>query len=126
MNTFSDVLTVKQQDELSRAILRKRLETILPTAMREAGIDMWLLISQEDNYDPTFKTMVPVRTWAPILQMLIFYDRGPEQGIERLNLSMTDLGDLYKKVWNGRNYSEQWPLLVQLIAERDPKKLGLT
>jgi hypothetical protein len=129
MNNFPDILSVRRQDEISRDILRKRLESILPAAMREAGIDMWLIICQEDNHDPVFNTMIPVRTWAPILQMLIFYDRGPNQGIgqgvERLNLSMTDLGDLYEKVWNGRYHTEQWPLLAQIVQERDPQRIGI-
>jgi Xaa-Pro aminopeptidase len=125
MNQFPEILSLKQQDELSRAILRKRLDTILPMAMREAGIDMWLIISQEDDYDPVFRTMMPLRTWAPILQILMFTDKGPEQGIERINLSMTDLGDLFEKPWKGRTYTEQWPLLAQLVGERDPQRIGI-
>jgi hypothetical protein len=125
MTTFPAVLSVKQQDELSRVVLQKRLATILPQAMREADIDMWLIICQEDDYDPVFKTMIPVRTWAPILQMLIFYDRGPELGVERLNLSMTDLGDLFEKIWTGRDFPEQWALLGKVVAERDPQRIGI-
>ena len=118
-------LTLRQQDELSRAVLRQRLETILPTAMREADIDMWLILCQEDDYDPVFKTMIPLRTWAPILQMLVFFDRGPQLGVERINLSMTDLGDLYQKPWSGRYHTEQWALLAQAVAERDPQRIGI-
>jgi len=129
MSHFPDILPVRKQDEISRAILGKRLKSILPDAMREAGLDMWLIICQEDNHDPVFNTMIPVRTWAPILQMLIFYDRGEkdgkDQGIERLNLSMTDLGDLYEKVWNGHYHTEQWPLLAQIIQERNPQRIGI-
>src|SRR5262245_44306423 len=125
MNNFPDILPIRKQDEISRAIIRKRLQTILPAAMREAGIDMWLIICQEDNYDPIFNTMIPLRTWAPILQMLIFYDRGPDKGVERLNLSMTDLGALYQTVWNGSYHTEQWPLLAQIIQERDPQRIGI-
>lgn len=125
MSSFPQVLPVRRQDELSRAILRKRLDTILPVAMREAGIDLWLILCQEDDYDPVFRTMVPLRAWAPILQMLIFYDRGPGQGVERINLSMTDLGDLYDKPWNGQRSEEQWRLLAKILAERDPKRIGV-
>src|SRR5689334_54906 len=125
MSNLSDILPIRKQDEISRALLNKRLESILPAAMREAGIDMWLIVCQEDNHDPVFNTMIPVRTWAPILQMLIFYDRGEGKGVERLNLSMTDLGDLYEKVWNGRYHTEQWPLLAQIVSERDPQRIGI-
>lgn len=121
----SNVLGLRAQDELSRKVLARRLDTILPQAMREAELDMWLIICQEDDYDPVFRTMVPVRTWAPILQMLVFYDRGAAEGIERINLSMTDLGDLYRAVWSGRHHTEQFPLLAKIIAERDPKRIGI-
>lgn len=93
--------------------------------MREANLDMWLVICQEDDYEPVFKTMVPLRTWAPILQILVFYDRGIDEGIERINLSMTDLGRPFAKPWNGRNHKEQLPLLAQIIGERDPKRIGI-
>ena len=53
---------------------------------------MWLILCQEDDLDPVFKTMIPMNTWTPILQMLIFFDRGADQGIERINLSMTGYG----------------------------------
>ena len=38
---------------------------------------------------------------------------------------MTDLGDLYQKVWNGQNTPEQWALLAQLVAERNPQRIGI-
>jgi hypothetical protein len=125
MKPFPMVLTVRQQNEVSKNILRKRLQSVLPVAMREAGIDMWLIICQEDDYDPIFKTMVPLCVWAPILQMLVFYDRGAEKGVECINLSMTDLGNLYEKPWGGRNHPEQWDFLVKLIEERDPQRIGI-
>ncbi|HEY4714798.1 MAG TPA: hypothetical protein VIH30_11240, partial [Aquirhabdus sp.] len=125
MKNLPMVLSLRQQNEVSIIILKKRLQTVLPMAMREAGIDMWLVICQEDDYDPVFKTMVPMRVWAPILQMLIFYDRGLENGIECINLSMTDLGNLFEKPWSGRYHTEQWALLPKLIAERDPKNIGI-
>jgi hypothetical protein len=86
---------------------------------------MWLVICQEDDYDPVFRTMVPLRTWAPILQMLVFYHRGIQEGIERINISMTDLGSLYAKPWNGQDHSEQFPFLAKIIAERNPKQIGI-
>ncbi len=119
------VLPLREQDALSRTILRKRLATVLPEAMRSAGIDMWLILCHEDNYDPIFSTMVPVRTWAPILQMLIFHDRGDDAGVECLNLSMSDLGDLYQKVWHGFYHTEQWLRLAEIVAERDPRRIGI-
>jgi Xaa-Pro aminopeptidase len=121
------ILPVRQQAEIVNRTLFKRLDTVLPLAMREAGVDMWLIICQEDNFDPVFETMVPMNTWCPILQMLIFYDRGPGQGVERINLSMTETGDLYEKPWKDprEHYKDQWPLLKKIILERNPKRIGI-
>jgi Xaa-Pro aminopeptidase len=122
-NNFPQILSLREQDELSVKILHSRLDTILPEAMRQANLDMWIILCQEDDYDPVFKTMIPLRTWAPILQMLVFH-AGPS-GVERINLSMTNLRDLFAKPWNGVYHTEQWPLLAQIVAERDPQRIGI-
>ncbi len=125
MPTWPPLLPVRQQDELITRSLRERFEHILPVAMREAGLDMWLIVCQEDDPDPAFKAMLPVNTWTPILQMLIFCDRGPGRAIERINLSMTDTGDLFQKPWSVRRSKEQWLLLAQIVRERDPQHIGI-
>ena len=117
------ILSLKEQDELSVKILHSRLDTILPEAMRQAKLDMWIILCQEDDYDPVFKTMIPMRTWAPILQMLVFY--ATPSGVERINLSMTNLRDLYAKPWTGVYHTEQWPLLAKIVTERDPQRIGI-
>jgi hypothetical protein len=119
------VLPVRQRAQIAHQVLEERLETLLPAAMRETGFDMWLILCQEDNLDPVFTTMIPMDTWCPILQMLIFYDRGPGQGVERINLSMTDTGTLYDRPWKGRHHKEQWPLLRDIISDRDPQRIGV-
>lgn len=125
MHPIPKILSIRERSQLINTILRTRLDSILPAAMRETGFDMWLVICQEDNYDPIFQTMVPFDTWAPILQMLIFYLPPGHHEVERINLSMSNLGDLYLKPWSGHNSAEQWPLLAKLIEERNPKKIGI-
>jgi hypothetical protein len=123
--SFNTIFSLRQQDEWITANLKQRFKDILPAAMREAGIDMWVILCQEDNPDPIFQTMIPLNCWTPILQMLVFYDRGGEAGIERINVSMTDMGDLFDTLWNGRNHQEQWEILAQITRERNPKKIGV-
>ena len=118
------VLPVRRQAEVIREVLGERLETVLPQAMQESGIDMWLILCQEDDLDPVFKTMIPMDTWCPILQMLVFW-RGPEGRVERINLSMTRTGDLYDRPWNGVRHEAQWPLLAEIVAQRDPQRIGI-
>jgi Xaa-Pro aminopeptidase len=125
IKTFPSVLPMRRRAEIINKALSDRLDTILPVAMREAGIDMWLVICQEDNLDPVFASMIPMDTWCPILQMLIFYDRGSGAGVERINLSQTNTKDLYDVPWKGKHHGEQWPLLRSIVEERDPKRIGI-
>ena len=118
------VLPMRKRAEIIDLALKKRLDTIVPAAMRHAGIDMWLVLCQEDDLDPVFRTLIPMNCWCPILQMLIFYDRG-EAGIERINLSMTNTGTLYDRPWSGRGEQEQWTLLHDLVVERNPQHIGI-
>jgi Xaa-Pro aminopeptidase len=118
-------MPVREQARVIRRVLEKRLETVLPAAMREAGLDMWVILCQEDDLDPVFVSMMPMNTWCPILQMLVLYDRGGGEGVERISIAMTDTGGLFKQPWQGRHHEEQWPLLGRIIEERDPRSIGL-
>ena len=120
----NQILPVRTQAEVVNRILRKRLDTILPMVMRETGIDMWLIICQEDNLDPVFQSMMPMDTWTPILQMLVFFDRG-DQGIERINLSRTGTHDLYDRPYTVQLPEHQWGWLKDVIVARDPKRIGI-
>ncbi len=73
---FPKILPVREQSNLITELVRERLDTVLPVAMREAGLDMWMILCQEDDLDPVYKTMIPIDCWCPILQMLIFVDEG--------------------------------------------------
>jgi len=122
-NNSPKVLPMQQQASVINQILRERLDVILPMAMRETGFDMWLIICQEDDLDPVFTTLIPVDTWCPILQMLVFYDQGT--GVERINISGTNTYDLYDRPYRGQLPEEQWPLLRQIIEARDPGRIGI-
>ncbi len=119
------VLTMRERDGLIRLLLAERLDALLPQAMDEAGIDMWLILCQEDDLDPIFRTMIPLNTWCPILQMLVFSRRPGSAEVERVNLSMTRTRGLYVEPWTGRGEAEQWALLAQWIADRNPARIGL-
>ncbi len=123
--TFPQVLSMRRRAELIYQLLKGRVATILPAAMEAAGVDMWLILCQEDNLDPVFTTMIPMDTWCPILQILVFYRRDGQTGVEALNLCGTNTRDLYAHPYTGQIESEQWPLLLQAIGERDPQRIGI-
>lgn len=121
---FPRVLPMRERAEMIYRNLKDRLETILPLAMRENGIDCWLIVCQEDNPDPVFASMLPLDTWTPILQIFAFFDRG-EAGIERLNISGAPTRDLYERPYLGQLEDEQWATLLRFLEERNPQRIGL-
>ena len=122
--SFPKVLSVKEQSELVTEAVRERLDTILPTAMDEAGLDVWIILCQEDDLDPIYRTMVPMDCWSPILQMIIFVDEGRGR-IKRYNISMTDTKDLYDRPYSGPLEENQWVALVDLVVRRNPETIGV-
>jgi hypothetical protein len=122
---FPKILPVREQARVVNEILEHRLNTVLPAVMRETGFDMWLIICNEDNHDPIFPTIIPWETWAPILQMIVFYDPGEGRAVERYNISLTYLNGLMTDRWNLRSAEDQWAALRRLIGECNPKRIGI-
>jgi Xaa-Pro aminopeptidase len=125
---FPVVLNMRARKATVDKITHMRLERLLPRIMRETGIDMWLFISNEDNYDPVFLTMVPFDAWCPITQILVFYDPGEGKAIERLNISRTNMEGLHEKVWTppqNPGGEEQWDCLSRVIREKNPRRIGI-
>jgi len=127
---FPAVLSIRERADFVFKITQKRLDTLIPKFMRETGFDMWIITGNEDNHDPIFMTMIPYKNWNPITQILVFYDRGPEKGIERLNVSRTGLTGLFERVWDAAAWDNekkesQWDCLGRIVRERDPKRIGI-
>lgn len=118
------VLPFDQREKVINRWLKIRLEKVLPEVMRREKIDMWVIICREYNEDPCFSTLVPAKWYsARRTTMLVFHDRG-KAGLERLYVARYSVGDLYKGFWSP-DKTDQWACLAQLIAERNPKKIGI-
>lgn len=119
------ILTLRQQEAVYNGWLKNRLERILPELMRQEGFDMWLVICRESNEDPVFSSLVPFNNlYASRTSMLVFFDRGGSQGVERLTVSRSGIGQLYTSAWEPEKI-EQWTRLAQIVKERNPKKIGI-
>jgi len=115
-----------QRPVIENRLLAERLDELLPKLMREQNIDLWLVIAREYNDDPTFLSLVPKpRFTARRTTMLLFHDRGIEQGVERLTISRYPLGELYEPVWEGGDLNAQWQRLADLVEARDPNKIAI-
>ncbi len=125
-----NILPIRERVSLVREIRQKRLDTLLPGMMRETGFDMWIITGNEDNHDPIFWTMMPYKNWSPITQIVVLFDRGPDLGVERLNVSRTNTDGLFDNVWDAgawdRDSGEsQWECLGRIVRERNPDRIGI-
>ena len=120
------VLPERARPAAVNAMLKDRLDNLLPALMRETGIDMWLVINREYAEDPVYLTLVPEPTFAARrTTMLVFFDRGKEKGVERLTVSRYPTRGYYDAAWEGGDLDAQWKRLGEVIRERDPKKIGI-
>lgn len=120
------ILPMRERAEVIDGWLMTRFETIVPALMRENNIDMWVIIGREYNEDPVIKTMLPA-TWinARRRTILVFYDRGPEKGVERLAVSRYRIGEFFESAWDPETQPDQWARLAELIEERDPRSIAI-
>jgi Xaa-Pro aminopeptidase len=119
------ILTLREQAAVYNGWLKVRLEQIVPQLMREEGIDLWLVICRENNEDPVYSSLVPFNTlFASRLQMLVFFDRGGEAGVERFSVNFRQMGEWYKSVWDPSKM-DQWARLAEVVRERNPKVIGI-
>jgi hypothetical protein len=120
------VLGLKDQARVVDGWLKVRLDTVLPELMRREKLDMWLVVCEEYNEDPVYLTLVPFEDLsARRLSMLVFYDRGEGQAIEKVTVSRYGIGDLYKSAWDPAKQPDQWQCLAQVIKDRHPKRIGI-
>lgn len=123
--------SLREQAALQQSWLRHRLEHILPALMRQYGIDMWVIASREYNEDPVFFSLVsPTMFAARRRTIYVFFDRGPDKGVERLALGGGSQGGLYEVYRDPDSGIElygdsQWTLLRKLIDERKPDRIAI-
>lgn len=120
------ILPENERARVVDEILADRFDNLLPKLMDTANIDMWVVISREYNEDPVLRTMLP-STWlnARRRTILLFYRDKAKNTIEKLAVARYNVGDNIKSAWNKEEEPDQWKRLIQLIEERNPKKIGL-
>ena len=96
-----------------------KFDLVLPEAMRENGIDMWIITNREGHYDPLWADMGGGYTSTN--GYYVFFDKG-EGRIERVALGMSgyllEEGGVY-------DYFGAASELQEFVQQRDPKRIGL-
>jgi len=122
---IDNILPEKDRAKVMNEILEWRLEYIIPELMRREGIDMWLIICREYNEDPVYLSMVPEPTMAARrTSILIFHDKGEEEGVARLTGSFYGMGKWYKSIFTDQS-KDQFDVLADYIKKSNPKKIGI-
>ena len=120
------ILSAREQAELENRILAERLDTIVPTIMREEGIDLWLLVAREYFEEPVVASMLDAENMhARRRTILIFHDPGDGRPVERLTVSRYGLGGLFAPAWNPAEQPDQWQAVADIIASRAPGKIAV-
>jgi peptidase M24-like protein len=139
--------TLREQAAMQQEWLRKRVDTFLPPLMRKHGLDMWVVPMREYNEDPVFVALVAPETFAARRRTIyLFFDKCAAGGkppspacLERLALGGTSQGGVFEArrstkkaagdVGRGQQAElwgdEQWQVLETVIAERNPRAIGI-
>jgi Xaa-Pro aminopeptidase len=100
-------------------IRREKFDRVLPEAMRENGIDMWVVAMKEGNYDPQWELLG--RGYVGSVGYYVFTDRGGPR-IERAALG---IDDHFREACGAYDIPDGAPDLLAFVRERNPKKIGL-
>ena len=116
------LLPLRAQAEVSKTILKDRLQNLLPQLMEETGFDMWIVAGGETNEDPVMWTMVtPDILYARRCNALIFY-RDPADGhMEYLSwMCGYEMLEFYEEIGTSKNSFLE---VIQMACDRlQPKK----
>jgi Xaa-Pro aminopeptidase len=119
------VVDSRARIEPENRMLSDRLENLLPELMAEAGLDMWLVLNREYAEDPVYFTLVPQPSFAARRTTMLVFHRQADDSVDRLTVNRYPLGGPYEAAWSGGSLDEQWQALGELIAERNPERIGI-
>lgn len=120
-----DIFALEKQFRRKDCITRERIYSLLPRVMKEAQIDMWLILAAEYNEDPVFASLVPgIISNASRLTCMVFYleEEGTLDAVS-INKPSRAMGHFYRQL--AYNTDRQWEAIKQYIEEKNPKKIGI-
>lgn len=97
----------------------EKFDRILPEAMRENGIDMWIVAMKEGHYDPMWQTLGG--GYVGSVGYFVFTDRGTAR-IERAALG---IDDHHRAACGAYDISSGDANLAAFVNARNPKRIGL-
>ena len=126
----SDVMTAKVSSEILHLMRKEKLDLILPGAMRDNNIDMWIHVTRQGDPDPM------VQQFGNAWGYIVFTDRGGDR-IERALFGgggSRELFDIFgsraiRMAIAGYDYGDQdfsvYDELRNFVAERNPSTIAV-
>jgi Xaa-Pro aminopeptidase len=105
--------------EMQRQIRLDKFEQVLPLAMRNNGIDMWIVAVKENHIDPLWEDLG--RGYVSGIGYYVFTDRGGDR-IERAALGP---GGYMIEQSGAYDIFAPASTLPAFVKERDPKRIGV-
>ncbi len=119
----------QERYEIKKAVVAEKLATSLLPAMRNHGIDMWLVLDRENNPEPLHGDLGG--GFSGVRAAFIFFDSGGDT-LEKIYYGSHEqdatsvIGQVYdEKKYYGYSREGLTPHLRKAIHDRDPKKIGV-
>jgi Xaa-Pro dipeptidase len=122
---FPKLLSLREQQTVREAWLKKRLDTMLLPMMRRHKIEMWIVSNEEFHADPVTEYIAPPLPYVGRRDFFIFADRGGDK-LDRIALVRypEEHLKLFFEILNppGRDIPTT---LRQVVEQRNPKTIAL-
>lgn len=102
---------------------KEKFDYILPEAMRENGIDMWIVAQKEGHDDPLASLLGPGYTGT--VGYFIFTDRGGKSGGDHIERAALGIEDHHRAACGAYDISEGDADLQAFVTARNPKRIGI-
>lgn len=120
------ILPLRERVEQIDSNIAQRLDEVIPQIMRENNVSLWLLMAREYFEEPVIESMLDARSMAARRRtILIFFDPGEGQPVERLTVSRYGLAGLFEPSWDPADEPDQWQAVADIIAARDPHSIAV-
>ena len=91
-----NILPRREQAILMNRLLKNKQKIVLPQVMRETEVDMWIVSRNEGHLYITLQESDKEGLISDRSSYLVFFDKGEEEGIERIGCRDRELDDIIK------------------------------
>src|SRR5690554_461094 len=125
------ILPLREQATIRDRWLTRRLEAILPSVMREEGIDVWIVVAREYNEDPVLMSLLPSHMLSARRRTVLVFHAPAEGEFRAMAIANAGIGvdSHYRTMWNKSQTAEadesQEECLRRVVEACEPERIGV-